>query len=135
MNRRLFAPALAGALLALAATLAGTRAVAQTPQPSAPSTPAAPDIAARRAKPAVRRQPVTPELERTAFADPRARTLLERARVARVTQDSALRAYDARTYQRVSVGLGIRRTGIERLILRTENAARVRWSRESGVWI
>jgi hypothetical protein len=42
----------------------------------------------------IRRQPVTPELERTAFADARARTLLERARAARLAQDSALRAYE-----------------------------------------
>ena len=43
-----------------------------------------------------RRQPVTPELERSAFADSRAQTLLERARVARLTGDSALRSVDAR---------------------------------------
>jgi hypothetical protein len=82
-----------------------------------------------------RRQPVTPELERTAFADARARTLLERARAARLAQDSALRAYDARTYQRVSVGIGFRRIGRDRLLLRTEQAARVRWARGSSVLV
>ncbi|MDF1506175.1 hypothetical protein, partial [Roseisolibacter sp. H3M3-2] len=83
----------------------------------------------------VRRQPVTPELERTAFADASARTLLERARVARLAQDSALRAYDAKTYQRLSVGIGVRRLGRERLLFRSEGAARVRWSRDNGVWV
>jgi hypothetical protein len=88
----------------------------------------------RRNRP-VRRQQVTPELERTAFADADARALLSRARVARLAQDSALRAYDAKSYSRLSVGLGIRRIGRERLFLRTENASRVRWSRGNGVWV
>jgi hypothetical protein len=82
-----------------------------------------------------RRQPVTPELDRTAFADASARTLLGRARVARLTQDSALRAYDAKTYQRLSVGVGFRRIGRDRLLLRSENASRVRWSKDNGVWV
>ncbi|GLC26626.1 hypothetical protein [Roseisolibacter agri] len=81
------------------------------------------------------RQTVTPEMERTAFADATARTLLERARVARLTQDSALRAYDAKTYQRLSLGVGIRRIGRERLFMRTESASRVRWSRGNGIWV
>src|SRR5258708_2925963 len=55
-----------------------------------------------------RRQPVTPELERTAFRDDGARVLLQRARAARLAQDSALVAYDANTYFRLSVGLGVR---------------------------
>ncbi|HKN68472.1 MAG TPA: hypothetical protein VJW73_19445, partial [Gemmatimonadaceae bacterium] len=50
-----------------------------------------------------RRQPVTPELERSAFADSRAQTLLERARAARLARDSALRAYDAQSFIRMSV--------------------------------
>jgi hemolysin secretion/activation protein ShlB/FhaC/HecB len=82
----------------------------------------------------VRRQPVTPELERTAFADAQARTLLARARAARMSQDSALRAYDAKSYFRLSVGMGVRSLG-NKLLLRSEQAARVRWSRESGVWV
>src|SRR5688500_4877111 len=36
---------------------------------------------------------------------------------------------------RVSVGLGVRRLGPERLLFRAEQAARVRWARESGVWV
>jgi hypothetical protein len=83
----------------------------------------------------VRRIPLIPELERSAFKDDRARTLLHRARAARHEQDSALRSYDAKSYLRMSVGLGIRRLGPERLLFRTEHAGRVRWTRESGVWI
>ncbi|MGZ8413455.1 MAG: hypothetical protein ACXWZS_01810 [Gemmatirosa sp.] len=94
-------------------------------------------MAARRERRSreVRRQPVTPELERSAFSDASARTLLSRARVARLSQDSALRAYDAKSYSRLSLGLGIRRIGRERLFMRTENASRVRWSRDNGVWV
>ncbi|MGZ8469457.1 MAG: hypothetical protein ACXW61_08195 [Gemmatirosa sp.] len=83
----------------------------------------------------VRRQPVTPELARTAFADAAARTLLDRARAARVAQDSALRGYDARTYRRMTIGLGVRRLGREHLLLRHEEAAHVRWSRGAGLWV
>ena len=83
----------------------------------------------------VRRIPLTPELERSAFRDPSAWTLLLRARAARLAQDSALRSYDAKSYMRVSVGLGVRRFGPERLLFRAEQAARVRWARESGVWV
>src|SRR4051812_12397441 len=82
-----------------------------------------------------RRQQVTPDLERTAFADTRARTLLERARAARLAQDSALRAYDAKTYLRLSVGLGLRRFGRDRLFLRTEQASHVTWARGVGLWV
>lgn len=60
----------------------------------------------------VRRIPLTPALESSAFRDRTARTLL-----------------------RISIGLGIRRIGPERLLMRAEQAARVRWSRESGVWV
>jgi hypothetical protein len=83
----------------------------------------------------VRRIPLTPALEASAFADARARELLHRAREARSSQDSALRSYDARSYLRMSVGLGIRRLGPERLLFRTEHAGRVRWTRDAGVWV
>jgi len=83
----------------------------------------------------VRRIPVTAEHLRTAFSDDRARELFERARAARVTQDSALQAYDARSWLRLSVGVGVRRPGRERLFFRTEQSARVRWSREGGAWV
>jgi hypothetical protein len=91
-----------------------------------------PNVATAQSRPAPRRQPLTPELERTAFADSGARVILHRARAARLTQDSALRAYDAKTYLRFSVGMGIR-LAPEKLLMRTEQAARVRWSRDAGV--
>src|SRR5215203_1976115 len=81
------------------------------------------------------RIPVTPELEASAFRDAAARTLLTKARVARMRQDSALLSYDATAYQRLSAGLGFRAFGRERLLFRTENASRVRWSRDRGTWV
>lgn len=132
---------LALAFLLLLAGTPTTVVVAQSPTVARP--PAATDTtprdslrdsaAARRAPP--RRRPMTPALERSAFADPRARDLLARARAARIAQDSALLGYDAKTFQRLSATASIRRTGIERLLLRTEQAAHVRWSRGSGLWV
>jgi hypothetical protein len=74
-------------------------------------------------------------LDEGTFRDDRARRLLGRARVARLLQDSALRSYDAKAYQRVTFGLRVRGTGFERVLFRSENAARVRWAREGGVRI
>ena len=79
--------------------------------------------------------PVTPELEASAFRDAGARVLLHSAREARMRQDSALLAYDATAYQRISAGLGFRAFGRDRLLFRTENVSRVRWSREGGAWV
>ena len=81
------------------------------------------------------RIPVTPELDASAFRDPSARSLLLKARAARMQQDSTLTAYDATAYQRMSAGLGFRAFGRDRLLFRTENASRVRWSRDRGTWI
>lgn len=67
--------------------------------------------------------------------DAGARALLARARAARLTQDAALASYDAHTYQRFSVGLGLSAFSRERLLLRTEAAAHVTWSRAAGVTI
>ncbi len=79
---------------------------------------------------------VMPESERlTAFADPEARRILERAREARLSQDSALRSYRAVTTQRMSLGMGVRRVGLEKLLFRGDNVARVEWSRGGGVWV
>lgn len=83
----------------------------------------------------VRRIALTPELERSAFLDTAARTLLLRARDARMRQDSALLNYDASAYQRLSVGMGFRAIGRDRLLFRTETASRVRWSRGGGAHI
>src|SRR4029078_10320912 len=82
-----------------------------------------------------KRIPVTPELQASAFKDPAPRALLKQAREARMRQDSALLAYDATAYQRISAGLGFRAFGRDRLLFRTENAARVRWSRDGGTWV
>lgn len=75
---------------------------------------------------------ITPALLATAFRDPAARVMLERARTARVAQDSSLRAYDATTYERLSVGMKLGSFGRDRLLLRTERSSRVRWERGKG---
>ena len=96
----------------------------------------------RRASERARRQsesavprPVTSELLATAFKNGAAKELLERARTARMTQDSALLAYDVNAYQRISAGIGFSRLGRDRLAFRTEQAGRVRWQRDAGIWV
>lgn len=79
--------------------------------------------------------PVTDEHRRTAFADTAARTLLLRAREARTRQDSALRAYDVTSYQRLSLGLSLRPSVRDRLAYRSEGAAQVRWQRGRGAHV
>lgn len=76
--------------------------------------------------------PLTPQLLATAFRDPGARVLLERARAARLAQDSTLRGYDATTYERLSVGAKVSALGRDRLLLRTERATHVQWERGKG---
>lgn len=73
--------------------------------------------------------------EPTAFADSGAKQLLERARFAREVQDSALRSYSAIATQRISANLGVRKVGLEKLIFRGDNVARVSWKRGVGVWV
>ncbi|MEJ7812527.1 MAG: ShlB/FhaC/HecB family hemolysin secretion/activation protein [Gemmatimonadaceae bacterium] len=75
---------------------------------------------------------LTPELTANAFRDARARGILDRARAARWEQDSTLTAYDAIARQRISAGLNFKAIGRDRLLFRSENAARVRWSRGRG---
>jgi len=82
-----------------------------------------------------KRIPVTDELRRTAFRDATARDLLLRARKARLTQDSLLISYDARTYQRFSVGMGLRAFGRERVLMRHEDVSHVLWHRARGAWV
>ena len=82
-----------------------------------------------------KRVPVTDEHLRTAFKSPLARTLLLRARAARLSQDSALVSYDATAYIRVSAGMGFSKIGRDRLIFRHENVTHVRWHRDVGAWI
>ncbi|MFM8566655.1 MAG: hypothetical protein ACKOCV_03060, partial [Gemmatimonadota bacterium] len=79
--------------------------------------------------PRTRATVVTEAQRATAFKDSTARTLLLRARAARLAQDSALRAYDVTSYQRLSLGLGLRAGARDRLAYRSEGAARVQWER------
>jgi hypothetical protein len=81
------------------------------------------------------RRTVTDKDLATAFKDSAARQILTLARKARLSQDSALRSYDATTYQRISAGLSFRRLGRDRLVFRTERADRVRWDRDRGLWL
>ncbi len=83
---------------------------------------------------APRRIPVTDEHRRTAFKDATARDLLLRARAARLKQDSLLVSYEARTYQRFSVGMGLRAFGRDRVLMRHEDVSQVRWHRARGAW-
>ena len=69
----------------------------------------------------------------TAFGSPEARRILLRAREARGQQDSALRAYRATATQRISMGLGARRLGLEKLLFRGDNVADISWRRDVGV--
>jgi hypothetical protein len=83
----------------------------------------------------VRRVTVTDEMVASAFKDASAKSLLLRARKARLEQDSALASYDATTYQRFSVGLGFKAVGRERLALRHEEATHVTWARGVGAQV
>jgi len=94
------------------------------------STPA--DSAARNAP---RRLPVTASVLATAFRDAATRDLFNRARKARLAQDSSLNSYDSKVRQRLSVYVGIGKLGRDRLVYRHENAARVQWERDAGVRI
>ena len=82
-----------------------------------------------------KRMPVTAEHLRTAFKSPLAQSTLERARVARIEQDSALASYEATAYLRISAGMGFSRIGRDRLIFRHENVTHVKWHRDVGAWI
>jgi len=78
-----------------------------------------------------KRIPLTSALLSSAFRDPGARALLNAARGARLDQDTSLRGYDATSYERMSVGMGFKRIGRDRLLMRNERAAHVVWSRGS----
>lgn len=64
-----------------------------------------------------------------------AQQLLERARIARLRHDSALASYDATSLQRLTMSVGVRTVGGERIAYRHENAARLHWSRSGGSWV
>jgi hypothetical protein len=81
------------------------------------------------------RRAVTAEDQRTAFKDATAKATLLRARVARLSQDSALVAYDAMSYSRVSAGMGFSKFARARTLFISESAARVRWQQGVGAWV
>jgi Haemolysin secretion/activation protein ShlB/FhaC/HecB len=89
----------------------------------------------RKAIRIARRPVVTPAILATAFKDTRARDLLLHAREARLIQDSTLTGYDASAYERVSVGMGFKRIGRDRLLMRAERATHVTWQRDKGALI
>ncbi|MEO8192600.1 MAG: BamA/TamA family outer membrane protein [Gemmatimonadales bacterium] len=78
---------------------------------------------------------MTPGLAASAFRDAGASSLLAAARKARLEQDSSLTGYDAITYERMSVGLGFKRIGRDRLLMRAERAAHVVWSRGGPAYV
>jgi len=78
---------------------------------------------------------LTPELVASAYRDDVARDIVLHAREARLAQDETLTSYDAMAKQRLTVGLGLGSTGIDKLLFRTENAARVRWKSGTGAII
>ncbi len=78
---------------------------------------------------------VSDEALASAFADEQARVILSRARSARLEQDSALSSYRAIGTQRMSLAAGVRRLGLEKLLFRGDNVARIDWSRAGGVWV
>ena len=71
----------------------------------------------------------------SAFGSPEARAILQRAREARERQDSALKSYRATTTQRISVNMGVRRVGLEKLLFRGDNVSQISWKRGVGVWV
>ena len=77
----------------------------------------------------------TPEQLKSAFADGGARLLLARARAAHTRQDSSIRAYEATTLQRLSLGVAFTQLGRERVLFRHEVESRVRWTRGVGAQI
>ena len=89
----------------------------------------------RKANRIARRPAITPAIIASAFRDPRAQELLLRARAARLEQDSSLTGYDANTYERMSVGMGFKRIGRDRLLMRSERATHVMWQRDKGAII
>jgi hemolysin secretion/activation protein ShlB/FhaC/HecB len=116
-------------LFVLGAALAFSAAMqaGQTPRRDKPSVvrDSTPSDSLKHRAP--RRLPVTADDQRTAFRDERARELLVRARVARLTQDSSLRSYDAKVRERLTARLAIGSHGPERIMYRQESAYRVQW--------
>ena len=89
----------------------------------------------RRERRLASRPPLTPAILASAYRDAGARNLLLRAREARLKQDSSLTAYTADSYERISVGMGFKRIGRDRLLMRSERAAHIIWRRGKGAII
>jgi hypothetical protein len=70
-----------------------------------------------------------------AYRDTKARETIAAARLARFRQDSTLTSYDATVKQRLSAGLNVKMIGAERLLFRSELAARVRWTQSNRIWV
>jgi hypothetical protein len=122
-------------LVHLAAALLQVATPAPTQSSAAPAPERDSTTSMHRDRKPPKRIAVTEQHRATAFRDPAARSILLLAREARMRQDSALLAYDATTYQRVSAGLGFGRLGRDRLAFRSEGATRVRWRRGIGAYV
>ena len=139
------APAMLHTLVALALQVAPLQApkadsvardsIARDSAARAARAASADTTARKRRKKEPRRATLTPELERTAFLDATARDILHRARAARLQQDSLLQSYDAKSYQRFSIGVAFKALVRDRLALREESSGRVRWTRRGGVHV
>jgi hypothetical protein len=79
-----------------------------------------------------RRLAVTPELRASAFHDVAARQLFDKARAARVAQDSSLTSYDARVRTRMSASVGLSSKSPMHPVYGFETAGRVQWRRGVG---
>lgn len=136
-------PLVLSALVALGALAVPGRAAAS--QSAVLSSGAAPDTAEgaraastrrrRRSGRPPRRLPLTPALVASAVDGPSTRALLDVARAARIRQDSSLSSYDATTYQRLSVRLGVGSLARDRLAFRSESVTRVRWRLGTGAYV
>jgi hypothetical protein len=92
-------------------------------------------VLANRERRRAARNAVTADIQRSAYRDPASRELLGKARIARLSMDSALTAYDAMAYSRISAGMSLLKLGRDRLLFRHESAARVRWQLGVGAWM
>jgi len=77
----------------------------------------------------------TPEIIASAYRDGQTQEIIDKARRARWFQDSTLTSYDATVKQRLSAGLNVKAIGRDRLLFRSEVAARVRWTRPNRAWV
>jgi hemolysin secretion/activation protein ShlB/FhaC/HecB len=121
-------------------------------QAAAPTRPAPPDTSQRRIVidrgdrryhrnergPVTRRgrlPDASPAIIASAYHDARAREIVAQARLARFHTDTGLTSYDAIVKQRLSAGLNVKAIGRDRLLFRSELAARVRWNHSNRVWV